>query len=132
MRSARGPSFALPETFDQSSRTPAQKARPQTPLLSHPQLPTPGTRVRDDGEPPPPAPRKRLKPGIATYSYCNFKTDKVPNETVSHKAAEPGVEGLYILHRHIDPPQRDPLTSQHRAYLQKLKRHAFRNGVAPA
>src|SRR6266566_861937 len=30
-----------------------------------------------------------------------------------------------------DIPEKEPLTGAHRAYLQKLKRHAFHNGVAP-
>jgi sugar phosphate isomerase/epimerase len=53
----------------------------------------------------------------------------VPIETVIDKTAELGVEGLDILHRQMDLPEREPLTAAHRAYLQKLKRHAFHNGV---
>src|SRR6266571_5835217 len=75
--------------------------------------------------------RKRIKLGIATYSYWHFKTEKVPIETVIEKAAEIGVEGLDILHRQMDIPEKDPLTAAHRSYLQKLKRHAFHNGIAP-
>src|SRR5690242_12678166 len=75
------------------------------------------------------AQKKKIKLGIATYSYWHFKTEKVPIETVIDKTAEIGVEGLDILHRQMDIPEREPLTAQHRAYLQKLKRHAFRNGV---
>src|SRR5881628_3855830 len=73
--------------------------------------------------------QKRIKLGIATYSYWHFKTEKVPIETVIDKAAEIGVEGLDILHRQMDIAEKDPLTAQHRSYLQKLKRHAFRNGI---
>jgi sugar phosphate isomerase/epimerase len=80
----------------------------------------------------PAADRKhRIKLGIATYSYWHFKTQKVPIETVIDKTAELGVEGLDILHRQMDLPERDPLAPAHRAYLRKLKRHAFTNGVAP-
>ncbi len=75
--------------------------------------------------------KKRVKLGIATYSYWHFKTEKVPIETVIDKAAVIGVEGLDILHRQMDIPEREPLTSAHRSYLQRLKRHAFRNGIAP-
>jgi len=75
--------------------------------------------------------KKRIKLGIATYSYWHFKSDKVPIETVMEKAAEIGVEGLDILHQQMDIPEKDPLTAAHRSYLQKLKRHAFRNGIAP-
>ena len=45
------------------------------------------------------------------------------------KAAEFGVEGVDILHRQMDIPEKDPLTPEHRTYLRKLKRHAFRNGI---
>jgi sugar phosphate isomerase/epimerase len=75
--------------------------------------------------------KKRIKLGIATYSYWHFKTEKVSIETVIDKAAQIGVEGLDILHRQMDIPEREPLTAAHRSYLQKLKRHAFRNGIAP-
>src|SRR5207248_2006866 len=47
----------------------------------------------------PAGPKKRIKLGIATYSYWHFKTEKVPIETVIEKSAEIGVEGLDILHR---------------------------------
>src|SRR5205807_2853289 len=75
---------------------------------------------------------KPIKLGLATYSYWHFRDPKVSIETVIEKAAELGVEGLDILHRQMDIPEKEPLTAAHRSYLQKLKRHAFRNGVAPA
>jgi L-ribulose-5-phosphate 3-epimerase len=75
--------------------------------------------------------KKRIKLGIATYSYWHFKTEKVSIETVIEKAADLGVEGLDILHRQMDIPEKEPLTPAHRSYLQRLKRHAFRNGIAP-
>src|SRR5215475_1052020 len=65
--------------------------------------------------------KKRVKLGIATYSYWHFKTEKVPIETVIDKTAELGVEGLDILHRQMDLPEKEPLTAGHRSYLQKLK-----------
>jgi sugar phosphate isomerase/epimerase len=74
---------------------------------------------------------KRIKLGIATYSYWHFRDPKVSIETVIDKAAEMGVDGIDILHRQMDIPELEPLTAEHRAYLRKLKRHAFRNGVAP-
>jgi sugar phosphate isomerase/epimerase len=77
------------------------------------------------------APKKHIKLGIATYSYWHFKPEKVSIETVIDKTAELGVEGLDILHRQMDLPEREPLTAAHRGYLRKLKRHAFTNGVAP-
>ncbi len=65
-------------------------------------------------------PRKRIKLGIASYSYWHFKTEKVSIETVIEKAAEIGVEGVDILHRQMDLGEKDPLTPAHRVYLQKL------------
>ena len=76
------------------------------------------------------APKKRIKLGLCTYSYWHFRDPKVPIETVIEKAADLGVEGLDVLHRQMELPEKEPLTAAHRAYLQKLKRHAFRNGVA--
>lgn len=72
--------------------------------------------------------RPRIKFGISTYSYWHFRTQRVPIETVIDKAAALGVEGVDILHRQMDIPEKEPLTPEHRRYLQKLKRHAFRNG----
>src|SRR5947209_3380506 len=74
---------------------------------------------------------KPIKLGLATYSYWHFRDPKVSIETVIEKAAELGVEGLDILHRQMDIPEKEPLTAEHRAYCRKLKRHAFRNGIAP-
>lgn len=73
--------------------------------------------------------RAPIKFGIATYSYWHFRTEKVPVETVIEKAAGMGVEGVDILHRQMDMPEKEPLTAEHRGYLGRLKRHAFRNGV---
>ena len=79
----------------------------------------------------PSRPKKRIKLGIAIYSYWHFRDPKVSIETVIDKAAEIGVEGLDILHRQMDIPEKEPLTADHRSYLRKLRRHAFRNGVSP-
>ncbi len=73
--------------------------------------------------------RRRIKLGIASYSYWHFRDPKVPIETVIEKAADIGVEGVDILHRQMDIPEKEPLTPGHRAYLRKLKRHAFRAGI---
>ena len=73
--------------------------------------------------------RPRIKLAIATYSYWHFKTARVPVETVIDKAAVLGVEGVDILHRQMDIPEKEPLTPAHRAYLRRIKRHAFRAGV---
>jgi L-ribulose-5-phosphate 3-epimerase len=65
---------------------------------------------------------RRVKLALSTYSYWHFRTEKVPIETVIDKAAALGVEGVDVLHRQMSGE--DP------AYLNKLKRHAFINGVA--
>lgn len=72
---------------------------------------------------------KRIKLGIASYSYWHFRDPKVSIETVIDKAAEIGVEAVDVLHRQMDIPEKAPLTADHRAYLRRLKRHAFRNGI---
>lgn len=77
-----------------------------------------------------PRPRSKVKLGIASYSYWHFRPPKVSIETVIEKAAELGAPAVDILHRQMDIPERDPLTAEHRAYLRRLKRHAFRHGVA--
>ena len=64
---------------------------------------------------------KRIKLGISSYSYWHFRDPKVSIETVIEKTAKLGVEGVDILHRQMD--------SEDNGYLQKLKRHAFKNGV---
>lgn len=73
--------------------------------------------------------RPPIKLGIASYSYWHFRDPKVSIEQVIEKAADLGVEAVDILHRQMDVPEREPLTAEHRAYLQRLKRHAFRNGI---
>jgi len=88
--------------------------------------------LRSNAQDPQPAAhhgKKRIKLGIATYSYWHFRDPKVSIETVIDKASEIGVEGVDILHRQMDIPEKEPLTADHRSYLRKLKRHAFRNGV---
>jgi L-ribulose-5-phosphate 3-epimerase len=62
-----------------------------------------------------------VKLGISTYSYWHFRPPKTSIETVIEKTSELGVQGVDILHRQMD--------SEDRAYLQKLKRRAFVNGV---
>ncbi|MGZ8940221.1 MAG: sugar phosphate isomerase/epimerase family protein [Limisphaerales bacterium] len=61
------------------------------------------------------------KLGISTYSYWHFREPKVPVQSVIEKAAALGVGGVDILHRQMD--------SEDRAYLLKLRRTAFVNGV---
>lgn len=73
--------------------------------------------------------QKKIKLGIASYSYWHFRDPKVSIEQVIDKAAEIGVQGVDILHRQMEIPEKEPLTAEHRAYLRKLKRHAFSNGI---
>jgi len=68
-----------------------------------------------------PPQKPRIKLGISTYSYWHFLPTKVPIETVIDKASALGVEGVEVLHQQME--------SEERAYLMKLKRHAFRLGV---
>jgi L-ribulose-5-phosphate 3-epimerase len=67
------------------------------------------------------SPRSRVKLGISTYSYWHFRDPKTPIETVIDRASALGVEGVDILHRQMD--------SEEIGYMQRLKRHAFLNGV---
>lgn len=71
--------------------------------------------------PPAVAAATPFKLGLSTYSYWHFKTPKVAIETVIDEAARLEIEGVDILHRQMD--------NEDNAYLQKLKRHAFVNGV---
>lgn len=63
----------------------------------------------------------RIKLGISSYSYWHFSEERFPIEKVIDKSAALGVEGVDILHRQME--------SEENAYLQKLKRHAFVNGI---
>jgi L-ribulose-5-phosphate 3-epimerase len=67
-------------------------------------------------------PGGRVKLAVATYSYWHFHDPKVSVETVIDKAAALGVSGVDVLHRQMD--------GEDRAYLRKLKRQAFANGLA--
>lgn len=63
----------------------------------------------------------RIKLGISTYSYWHFAETKYPIEGVIDEAARLGCEGVDILHRQME--------SEDAGYMQKLKRHAFLNGI---
>ena len=77
-----------------------------------------------------PAPASRIKLGISSYSYWHFTPEKVSIDAVIDKAAALGVEGVDILHRQMDCDEFGPLDATVHAYCQRLKRHAFRSGVA--
>ena len=85
------------------------------------------------GMPPAPAAgtaRPRVRLAVASYSYWHFRTPKVPIETVMDRAAELGCAGVDILHRQMELPERGPLDAAGRAYLRRLRRHAFRRGLS--
>src|SRR5262245_51548943 len=65
------------------------------------------------------APRVRL--GLSTYSYWHFRDPNVPIEHVIDEAARLEVSGVDVLHRQMD--------AEDAAYCNKLKRHAFLNGI---
>lgn len=64
----------------------------------------------------------KIKLSVSSYSYWHFKGEKFPLEKVIDEAAQLGLEGIDILHRQM--------AGEDNAYLQKLKRHAFVNGIA--
>jgi len=63
-----------------------------------------------------------IKLSISSYSYWHFKGQKFPIEKVIDEAARMGVAGIDILHRQME--------GEDNSYLQKLKKHAFLNGIA--
>jgi L-ribulose-5-phosphate 3-epimerase len=66
--------------------------------------------------------KPRMKLSVSSYSYWHFKKEKYPIEKVIDEAAKVGVEGIDILHRQME--------GEDNAYIQKLKKHAFVNGIA--
>jgi L-ribulose-5-phosphate 3-epimerase len=73
--------------------------------------------------------KQQVRLGISTYSYWHFRPPKTPIEEVIDQCSRLGVQGVDILHRQMDIPEKEPLDSAGRAYLRKLKRHAFINGI---
>jgi L-ribulose-5-phosphate 3-epimerase len=82
------------------------------PAFAH-AMPTPIRSAKDAG---------RIKLSISSYSYWHFTEKKFPIDKVIDEAARIGVEGIDILHRQME--------SEDNAYIQRLKRHAFLNGIA--
>lgn len=79
-----------------------------------------------------PAQKPRLTPvklALASYSYWHFREPKVSIETVIDRASQFGLQGVDVLHRQMDIPEKDPLTPEHRSYLRKLRQHAMKRGV---
>ena len=81
-----------------------------------------------------PVPRvnKRIKLGISTYSYWNVDGKRLTIEACIERAGALGVECVDILHRQMELDERVPMDAAGRAYCRKLKRLAFRNGMAVA
>lgn len=78
---------------------------------------------------PMPPLRKKIRLGISSYSYWHFRPPKISIEAVIDRAAQIGVNGVDILHRQMDIPEKEALDAPGRSYLRKLKRHAFINGI---
>src|SRR5579864_2162306 len=65
--------------------------------------------------------KRRTRFGVSTYSYWHFKGDKYPIERVIDDAGRMGFDGVEVLHRQM--------SGESVAYLNQLKRSAFRNGL---
>src|SRR5437764_12075153 len=65
------------------------------------------------------APHNRF--AVATYSFWQFRPERVEIETCLDAAAEMGFDGVEILHRQM--------REESNGYLQKLKRQAFSLGL---
>jgi L-ribulose-5-phosphate 3-epimerase len=76
-----------------------------------------------------PGSNPQVRLGISSYSYWHFRPPKVSIEEVIDHCSRLGVQGVDILHRQMDIPEKEPLDRAGRAYLRKLKRHAFINGI---
>ncbi len=63
----------------------------------------------------------RIKLGVSTYSYWHFRPPKISINSIIDKAAVLGIEGVDILQRQME--------SEENGYLQRIKRHAFLNGI---
>lgn len=69
-----------------------------------------------------PAPRHRHRIAVSTYSFWRFKEDsKLSIERCLDEAARMGFDGVELL--------KYQMQSEERGYLQRLKRHAFLNGL---
>jgi sugar phosphate isomerase/epimerase len=66
--------------------------------------------------------KKPISLAVSTYSYWHFRTEKYPIEKVIEEAAALGFDGVEILHRQM--------ASEDPAYVNGLKKAAFRHGLA--
>jgi hypothetical protein len=69
-----------------------------------------------------PVPTASPRLAVSTYSYWHFKPDRYPIEKVIDNAARLGFDGVEVLHRQM--------LDESPAYLNKLRRSAFTQGVA--
>ncbi|MDR2036590.1 MAG: sugar phosphate isomerase/epimerase [Bacteroidales bacterium] len=65
--------------------------------------------------------KTRIKLGVSTYSYWQFRPERPSIESVIDKAAALGMEGVDILHRQMESEDND--------YMQRLKKRAFEAGM---
>jgi sugar phosphate isomerase/epimerase len=71
--------------------------------------------------PGPPAKPGRNRIGVSTYSFWQFRPERVEVEDSIDRAAALGFDGVEILHRQM--------SSEANGYLQELKRRAFVSGI---
>jgi sugar phosphate isomerase/epimerase len=81
-------------------------------------------------EPGAPKPAGGIKLAVSSYSYWHFEEKKFPIETVIERVAALDVRGVDVLHRQMELDERGAFDAAGRAYCLRLKRHAFRHGVA--
>jgi sugar phosphate isomerase/epimerase len=81
--------------------------------------PAPALRAQEGKAP---AARPPIRLAVSTYSYWHFKEQKYPIEKVIEHAAQLGFEGVEVLH--VQMADESP------AYVNGLKKAAFRNGLA--
>jgi L-ribulose-5-phosphate 3-epimerase len=68
-----------------------------------------------------PAPKRRQRIAVSTYSYWHFRTERYPIEKVIDHAALLGFDGVEILHRQM--------SGESPSYLNALKKQAFNRGL---
>lgn len=66
--------------------------------------------------------RRKIPLAVSSYSYWHFQEQKYPIEKVIGNAARLGFDGVEILHRQME--------NESVAYMNKLKRLAFDNGLS--
>jgi sugar phosphate isomerase/epimerase len=98
-------------------------------FLSATALSTTSLALGADTVPAPSPSKPKVRLGISSYSYWHFRDPKVRITEVIDQCSQLGAQGIDILHRQMDIPEKEPLDATGRSYLTKLKRHAFLNGI---